>query len=100
MTCSYLYLNRILGLILKYFINFRKEQSIYKINDSNIIDDLIEFDILNNSTIIVKTKEFDIIFKNNKEKLALDYKNLEISYNGKGYAENSFSDIGVYIIKK
>ena len=85
---------------LKYFINFRKEQSIYKINDSDIIDDLIEFDILNNSTIIVKTKKFDIIFKNNKEKLALDYKNLEISYNGKGYTENSFSDIGVYIIKK
>ena len=43
---------------------------------------------------------FDIIFKNNKEELVLDYKNLEIIYNGKVYTENSFNDIGVYIIKK
>lgn len=85
---------------LKYFINFRKEQSIYKINDSDTIDDLIEFDVLNDSTLRMKTKMFDIIFKNNKQELVLNYENLEIIYNGIVYNQNSFNDIGVYIIRK
>ena len=85
---------------LKYFINFRKEQSIYKINDSDTLDDLIEFDVLNDSTLRMKTKTFDIIFKNNEQELVLDYQNFEINYNGIIYTQNNFNDIGVYIIRK
>ena len=55
---------------------------------------------MNDSTLRMKTKMFDIIFKNNKQELVLNYENLEIIYNGIVYNQNSFNDIGVYIIRK
>lgn len=86
---------------LKYFISFRKDRSVYKINDPDLIDKLVSFDILNDSTLRMKTEEFDIIFKNNNSELFVDYQEeVSVNYNGINISHHNFSEIGVYIIRK
>jgi pullulanase len=90
---------------LKCFIKIRKEEALYKINNPDIIDQILTVKATPNNTLLYETDNLVVIFKNNCEKESFEFDNGEVLFRGTK-AVNEKTDVldsievGVYIIKK
>ncbi len=90
---------------LKCFIKFRKKETLYKINNPDIIDQILTVKATPNNTLLYETDDLMVIFKNNWEKESFEFDNGEVLFKGTK-AVNEKTDVldsvevGVYIIKK
>lgn len=91
---------------LKYFINFRQKEALYKLNNPEIIEEKLIVKATPNNTILYETDEMEIIFKNNKiEENFIFERPIRLVFEGikevdKVIDDFKADDIGVYIIYK
>ena len=92
-------------MLCKLCIKFRKEEALYKINNPDIIDQILTVKATPNNTLLYETDNLVVIFKNNCEKESFEFDNGEVLFKGTK-AVNEKTDVldsievGVYIIKK
>lgn len=90
---------------LKFFISFRKEEPLYKINNADIIDQILIVKATPNNTLLYETDDLMVIFKNNWEKESFEFDNSEVLFKGTKVLSEKTDvldcfEVGIYVIKK
>lgn len=90
---------------LKCFIKFRKSNDLYKLNNPDVIDQILTVKATPNNTVLYETDDLMVIFKNNFEKECFGFNNALVLYKGIKEVNETTSllectEVGVYIIKK
>ena len=90
---------------LKCFIKFRKSTDLYKLNNPDVIDQILTVKATPNNTVLYETDDLMVIFKNNFEKECFGFNNALVLYKGIKEVNETTSllectEVGVYIIKK
>ncbi len=90
---------------LKFFIKFRKQEQLYKINNPDTLDQILTVKATPNNTILYETDDLMVIFKNNFVKESFEFDDALVLFKAtKEVLEKTdvldCMEVGVYIIKK
>ena len=90
---------------LKYFIKFRKQEALYKLNNPDVIDQILVVKATPNNTILYETDDLMVIFKNNFVKESFEFDNALVLFKATQEVTEKIDvldclEVGVYIIKK
>ena len=89
---------------LKYFIKFRKNTDLYKLNNPDIIDEIVIVKATPNNTILYENADLIVIFKNNYVSESFEFDKGRVLFKGTKEVNETTDvldclEVGVYIIK-